>query len=549
MNKQIRDKIHEAHQLRLNINEFKNYNNISELLRIKLKEHSGNLYLKYYDDSGNTISYTYSVFFQRVKILKKILYDNGISYEDRIATYTHNYPDTVALYFALWSIGATVIPVNVNEEPSQIKYILNNSDAKIIFTVKQYSEKITDIAGSVKTICFENLDFNEHSPEEVFPEESFSGDTEGLIVYTSGTTGNPKGVVLTQKNLLIDAKYITEWHKLLSGDVLFCVLPIHHVNGIVVTLLTPMYSGGTVILSRKFHVNSFFNIIEKEKVKVVSVVPTILQYLLHSDETSDKFNLNSFSHIICGAGPLTSELARYFENKFHLRIIHGYGLSETTCYSCFIPVDLPEAEHKKWQNEFGFPSIGIPLKCNEMDIQNENGISMKERERGEIVIRGHNIMKYYFQNDEANEISFKNGWFRSGDEGFFIFDENGDKYFFITGRIKELIIRGGVNISPFEVDEVLSSVRYVKSGITVGFENDWYGEEVGAVVILKNEFINENTDELRTLILGECTSKLPAYKCPKVILFAEDLPVTSTGKYQRNKLKYLFEEYRNIQFR
>lgn len=548
MNIEIRDKIHEAHQLKGNINEL-NHNNISELINTKLKENPDRIFLKYYDDSGDTIQYTYSVFFQRVKTLKKILRDNGIAYEDRIATYTHNYPDTVALYFASWSAGDTVVPVNVNEEPSRNKYILNNADVKIIFTLKQYSEKITDIAGSVKTICFENLDFNEHTSEEVYSGESFSIEAEGLIVYTSGTTGNPKGVVLTQKNLLTDAKHIAEWHKLISGDVLFCVLPIHHVNGIVVTLLTPMYSGGTVILSRKFHVNSFFNIIEKEKVKVVSVVPTILQYLLHSDEDSGKFNLNTISHIICGAGPLSSELARNFENKFHLRIIHGYGLSETTCYSCFIPVDLPEAEHEKWQNKFGFPSIGIPLKCNEMDIQNENGISMKERERGEIVIKGNNIMKYYFQNDEANEISFKNGWFRSGDEGFFIFDENGDKYFFITGRIKELIIRGGVNISPFEVDEVLSSVRYVKSGIAVGFENDWYGEEVGAVVILKNEFIKENSDELRTLILGECARKLPPYKRPKVILFAEDLPVTSTGKYQRNKLKYLFEEYRNIQSR
>jgi acyl-CoA synthetase (AMP-forming)/AMP-acid ligase II len=232
---------------------------------------------------------------------------------------------------------------------------------------------------------------------------------------------------------------------------------------------------------------------------------------------------------------------------FGLRIVHGYGLSETTCYSCYIPVDLEQAKHKKWQNEFGFPSIGIEIEPNEMDIQNDKGESLPEGERGEIVIRGHNVMKYYDSNPDANAKTFEFGWFRSGDEGFYKTDEQGRKYFFITGRIKELIIRGGVNIAPLEIDEVIMSIPEVKSGISVGFDNDWYGEEVGALVLLKDNV--SATEDLKEQIISMCRQKLPFYKTPKVIVFSDSIPVTSTGKYQRNKVKHLFEEFKTIQFK
>ena len=253
---------------------------------------------------------------------------------------------------------------------------------------------------------------------------------------------------------------------------------------------------------------------------------------------------NQFRHIICGAGPLTVKVAQNFEEKFDIPIIHGYGLSETTCYSCFIPADQPKEEHKKWMRDFGYPSIGIPVPANEMDIQDEQGNSVPEGERGEIVIRGVNVMKGYFNNREANESAFKNGWFRSGDEGFIKKDEKGNPYYFITGRLKELIIRGGINLAPLEIDEVINKAPGVKAGIAVGFENDWYGEEVGAYVELK-----EGAEQNEAVILDYCREHLPFLKSPKVVVFGEELPVTSTGKYQRLKVAHLFEEWSNVQFR
>jgi long-chain acyl-CoA synthetase len=310
-----------------------------------------------------------------------------------------------------------------------------------------------------------------------------------------------------------------------------------------------MYAGARLVLNQKFHTDKFFQRLADENVQIVSVVPTLLQYLCHDFEgKSGKVQkLPDFRHIICGAGPLTCELASKFESMCSLKIVHGYGLSETTCYSCYIPIDLPDDEHKKWLNDFGFPSIGIEIEPNEMDIHNDRGESLDENQRGEIVIRGHNVMKYYDQNAEANDKTFEFGWFRSGDEGFYLKDVHGRKYFFITGRIKELIIRGGINIAPLEIDEVLMAIPEVKAGIAVGFDNDWYGEEVGALILL-----NENvtpSDEKKLSIIKSCREKLPYYKTPKAVVFSDSIPVTSTGKYQRNKVKHLFSDFKTVQFK
>lgn len=555
MDEQIKKKIILAHSFHSNSdNKFYTesdrlikYKNIAELLNDRLSK-SDFEYIKYFDESSVT-TYTYKEFLSRVNNLANFLKSNSIKFEDRIATFSVNHVDTVILYFACWISGAVVMPVNISEDKNRIRYILENSGARMVFTRDEYLDKLNGtLTQDIKVISFDSLDYSEYN-ETFSPDQIPDWNTESMIVYTSGTTSNPKGVVLTQYNLMVDAHYIAQWHDIKENDTMMCVLPIHHVNGTVVTVVTTMYTGGRLILNKKFSTENFLKRISEEKVKIVSVVPTLLQFMIHSNENARDYDLKHFSHIICGAGPLTCEIIRDFETKFGMRIVHGYGLSESTCYSCFIPYNLSESEHYKWQNEFGFPSIGIPINCNEMEIHSDSGITLNEGTRGEIVIRGHNIMKYYYNNDEVNLETFKHGWFRSGDEGFFKFDSNGRKYFFITGRIKELIIRGGVNISPLEIDEVISGINCVKAGIAVGFENDWYGDEIGALVILKNEFLNFDKDELKRHIIKECRKKLPFVKSPKVIEFTDIIPVTSTGKYQRNKAKHLFKDYKKIQFR
>ncbi|MDR9418748.1 class I adenylate-forming enzyme family protein [Gracilimonas sp.] len=511
---------------------------------------SGKVYLTYRDAEHNRTDVSYREFYKYVLNTARFYQSKGLQQGDKIATISHNHWHTVVQYFAAWFCGLVVVPVNLGEDDNRIAYILENAEVKLALVRDEYTGRIQSIIN--KEIALSEVEvvgcdddvacFSEK--DGVLDDPKVDLESEALIVFTSGTTGSPKGVVLTQRNLLEDARTISQWHNIDGQTKMMCVLPIHHVNGTVVTMITPFYAGGSTVLNQKFSASHFFEAVENEGVHVVSVVPTLLQYLTNYYADKEAPGISHFRHIICGAGPLTVQVVQNFEEKFDIPIIHGYGLSETTCYSCFIPVDQPREEHYKWMRDFGYPSIGIPVPANEMDIQDEQGNSVPEGERGEIVIRGVNVMKEYFNNREANESAFKNGWFRSGDEGFIKKDEEGNPYFFITGRLKELIIRGGINLAPLEIDEVINKAPGVKAGIAVGFENDWYGEEVGAYVQLKEE-----AKEDKQAILDYCQKHLPFSKAPKVVVVGEELPVTSTGKYQRLKVAHLFEEWKKVQFK
>lgn len=531
------------------------YRSIIELLEQQAGKYDQKPFLIFFNDDGSRMELSYTEFHEEVCRCANFLIASGVAPGDRIATVAFNHSDTVIQYFAAFAAGAVVVPVNVGEDDRRISYILENSGCRLAFVRDQYLKRITALlphAPSLKTIVqvgkrsdpalpHYQTDILRFSTRIQSPAAPNLHD-EALIVYTSGTTGLPKGVVLDQYNLLVDAMAIAEWHHLGDDQRLMCVLPIHHVNGLVVTLMTPLYAGGSVVLNQKFHVEKFFERISSEEVHVVSVVPTLLQFLLHARPNLELYKLGHLRHVICGAGPLTVELALKFEHQFLIPVVHGYGLSETTCYSCFLPIDLPRGEHKKWMSAHGFPSIGVPLPVNEMAIHNDRGEDLQEGVKGEIVIRGHNVMKGYYDSAEANESAFTHGWFRSGDEGFFQYDEQGRKFFFITGRIKELIIRGGVNISPFEIDEVLMNMPGVRAGIAVGFENDWYGEEVGAYVVQK-----EGMALTEESVLTYCRKHLPFAKSPKAVVFGDEVPATSTGKYQRSKCRHLFAQWKEVQ--
>ncbi len=544
--KNLEDKIVHARSLSIPIPELGA--NIVQLLKRGIGNDA--VFLIYRDSNGNRAQLTYREFYEAVLNTSRFFQLKGLKAGDKIATISHNHWHTVIQYFAAWFCGLVVVPVNLSEDDQRIEYILKNAGVKLALVRDEYVSRLKNIVlenpelSSLQLVeCGEAPD-SFSSEEGELRESDVDSEADALIVFTSGTTGNPKGVVLSQQNLLEDARSISEWHDIDSETRMMCVLPIHHVNGTVVTLMTPFFVGGSVVLNQKFQVDQFFPVIEEEQVNIVSVVPTLLQYLTGFYDDKEVPVLPEFSHIICGAGPLTVNVAKNFEDRFRKRIVHGYGLSETTCYSCFLPLDVKEDEHKKWMRDFGYPSIGVAIPANEMAIHDQSGNPVSEGERGEIVIRGVNVMKGYFNNKEANENAFTFGWFRSGDEGFYIKDEMGRAYFFITGRIKELIIRGGINFAPLEIDEIINKAPGVKAGIAVGFENDWYGEEVGAYVQLK-----EGQVENKQAILDYCKESLPHAKTPKVVVFGNDIPVTSTGKYQRRKVAHLFSEWKEVQFR
>ncbi len=537
------------------------YRNIGAVLSEQALASPDKNYLTYCDDDGVITRWSYAEFRNAALRLAGVMRSEmHVEVGDRIATLSINDPRTVFIYFAAWLIGAVVVPINCSEDDDRANFILNNALVKVLYIASDQVARLRrDDAGGLHAAAG-GIVPPEYLVEIDAPGGAFdsmvdskpllkalptvTADCECLIVYTSGTTGAPKGVVLEQQNLMADAQSIAEWHRLGPDDRAMCVLPIHHVNGTVVTLVTPMFTGGSVVLQRRFHAGDFWRTISSERCTWVSVVPTVLAFLCERKEDLSSFDLTAFRHIICGAGPLTVELAHRFEQAFGVRVVHGYGLSETTCYSCFLPIDLAPKEYNHWMFECGFPSIGCAISANEMAIHNSDGVALPPDARGEIVARGYNVMRCYFKRPDANLEAFAHEWFRTGDEGFFRRGPDRRDYYFITGRLKELFIRGGINYSPFDIDEVLNAIPGVKAAMAVGFENNFYGEEIGAYVQLEDGSTLSADD-----ILDACRKDLPYAKSPKVVLFGSDFPVTSTGKYQRNKLKPLFARWKNSQFR
>lgn len=570
------------------------FTNIRQVLSLHAKTAPNAPYLIHFDGDGNREELNYIEFNARVHQVANFMHDDlDIQRGDRVATIAHNHSDTVLIYFACWIIGATVVPQNIAEDDRRMAFILRNSESKVCFVRGDYLERAQAIiegdeadglgASNIQQIVQvggepvgDRMQFHEEVRNRPMsylgddaPKASDTGerpytsatptlDDEALLVYTSGTTGAPKGVVLTQYNLMVDAMGISQWQGITGNQRLMCVLPIHHVNGIVVTLITPLYAGASTVLNRAFSVSSFWERVTAERVNIVSVVPTLLQFLLeYAREQVAQGNtifgagitrrdVTHFRHFVCGAGTLAMSLARDFEDMLGFPILHGYGLSETTCYSCYLPISLTWDEHRHWLVDYGYPSIGCPIEPNEMAIFDAEGRGQQlgPGERGEICVRGHNVMKHYYQRPDANAETFKFGWFRSGDEGFYEVDAVGRPFFFITGRIKELINRGGVKFSPFDIEEVLLEIPGVKVGLAVGFQNAYYGEEVGAYVVLQ-----DHATLSAEAILDHCRSRLTFEKSPKVVVFGTEIPITSTGKYQRLKLQPLFAEWAQVQFR
>ncbi len=573
------------------------FRNIRDALGLHAKTASSKTYLIGYDQDGTRIELSYGDFTAKAHQVANLLYDDlKIKRGERVVIIGHNHVDVVIIYMACWIVGATVAPQNVAEDDKRIAFILRNSGARLAFVLGDYIERsehiikggngddgelgapniegVIQVGGTPRDGYLQFYDVVKNRPITYLGDESGakSGDVsllagnenaptledEALLVYTSGTTGTPKGVVLTQYNLLVDAQGIAQWHPITGNQRLMCVLPIHHVNGIVMTLITPMTVGASTVLNHRFSVKTFWERIAKERVQIVSAVPTLLQFLLDEAKQNikngdtlygngiNRLDLKPFRYVICGAGTLPIQLAKDFENTFGFKVIHGYGLSETTCFSCFLPPNLAWDEHQLWMQDYGYPSIGCAIAPNEMAIFHPDGEGQRlaAGQRGEICVRGHNVMQGYYNRPDANRETFKFGWFRTGDEGFYEEDAQGRHFFFISGRIKELINRGGVKFSPFDIEEVLLSIEGVKVGLAIGFENDYYGDEVGAYIVL-----DEGASLSEEEIIAKAREQLTFEKSPKVVVFGTEIPVTSTGKWQRLRLRDLFLDHKGTQFR
>ena len=421
--------------------------------------------------------------------------------------------------------GYCVNPVNLLSSPDQMRYVLDHSDSALVFASPDWTQKVRDV---VKGIA-RPIEVVEVDPDaERLPGEDASlrapqrgdgpePDDLALLMYTSGTTGTPKGVMLTHANLAANAHIISAEHRLGPDDRVTAVLPLYHINAFAVTMLAPLAHGGSLAMPPRFSAGKFWEMAARHECTWINVVPTIVSYLLEG-ATPPRESMARIRFCRSASAPLPPDHLIAFQDKFGISVIETMGLTETVAPAFSNPF---ERERRK------VGAVGLPSGC-EARVVDEKGVEVADGTPGEIVIRGPQVTPGYYKNAAATASAFfPDGWFRSGDVGV----RDRDGFFFITGRIKELIIKGGENIAPREIDEVLLRHPAVLDAAAVGVPDKHYGQEIMACVIPR-EGVSCTEEDLRAF----CVEHLGRYKTPKVIHFVKELPRGPSGKVQRLKL-------------
>jgi long-chain acyl-CoA synthetase len=452
-----------------------------------------------------------------------LLRSKGVEPGDRVGIMLPNVPYFPVVYYGVLRLGAVVVPMNVLLKGREVEFYLKDPEAKVLFAWHDFAEAAEQGADGTdaEVVLVKPGEFEDMvgSADAVTDVADRSGDDAAVILYTSGTTGTPKGAELTHDNLVSNVETILETLIQIQGDdVVLGALPLFHSFGQTCGLNSCIAAGGTLTLIPRFDPDKAFEIIERDRVTIFEGVPTMYVAMLHGDN-ADSADTSCLRLCVSGGSAMPGEVLRAFEDKFGCKILEGYGLSETSPVASF---NHPDRERK-------VGSIGTPIAGVEMRVVDDDGNEVSQGDVGEIAIRGPNVMKGYWRKDDATaEVMDDDGWFRTGDMAKV--DEDG--YFFIVDRKKELIIRGGYNVYPREVEEALYGHPAVQEVAVVGVPDDRLGEEVGAAVVLKSGE-DVSTDELRDYVKGEVAN----YKYPRKIWLVDELPKGPTGKILKREVE------------
>ncbi|HEV2914560.1 MAG TPA: long-chain fatty acid--CoA ligase [Pyrinomonadaceae bacterium] len=468
--------------------------------------------------------YTYAEFDRAVNRAAHLLASRGVRKGDHVALLMPNSPEYIIAYFACFKLGAIAGPVNSLLKPQELSYVIAHAEAKAIVLHTEFRQRIEAIRHELPDlqhiIGFDDearstAEFRGVGPPASSPVER---DDDAIIIYTSGTTGKPKGCLLTHGNLIANARQITRWLGFTESDRLLTLMPLFHMNAVSVTTMSPLYAGASTVVSQKFSASRFWQIISDYGVTSFGSVATMLARLLsaYPEGVPPGLKTGQLRFAMCGSAPVPAEILRRFEETFKCLVIEGYGLSESTCRSTFNP---PDARRRPG-------SCGMPIG-NEMKVIDEEGGEVPVGELGEIVLRGENILKGYYKNPSATGEAFRHGWFHTGDIGYR--DEDG--FYYIVDRKSDMIIRGGENIYPREIDEILYSHPAVASAATIGVPDPVYGEEVAAFVVLK-----EDAQVTQEELISFCRERLADYKCPRSVRLVAEIPKGPTGKLLKREL-------------
>lgn len=459
--------------------------------------------------SDATGSLTNADLLHHVAAAAEHLLDLGVGPADVVALKLTNRIEFVVLLFAAWRVGATVTPVNPSLTDAEVARQLDDANARLLVVEEEPATEST-----IATLAVDNL---RRMPQHAIPAAEVPEDALALLIYTSGTTGVPKGVMLDHANL----QAMVEMGRLGLGvgadDHCLLILPLFHVNGIVVSVLLPLATGASVVIASRFKPHTFFDLVEAERPTYFSAVPTIYAMLaarpaeLAPDTSSVRF-------AICGAAPASAELLERFENRYGFPLIEGYGLSEATCGSTINPVGGPRRAG----------TVGVPFPGQDVRIVDPDGVEVPRGTAGEVVVRGANVMRGYLGRPEETARVVVDGWLHTGDVG----QLDADGYLTLVGRSKDMIIRGGENIYPKEIEDVLSAHPAVLEAAVIGVPDPVWGEVVVAYVEAAPGH-DIDTDDLKR----HCAAELSGYKRPVAFHVLDALPRNAVGKIAKPVLR------------
>ncbi|MBC7929394.1 MAG: long-chain-fatty-acid--CoA ligase [Rubrivivax sp.] len=475
--------------------------------------------------------FTYTQFDAAVSRAANMLSAHGVRKGDVVSLLMPNSADYVIAYFACFYLGALAGPVNSLLKPEELAYVIGNSEAKLLLYNTEFAPQVEEIRSDLpalkRSVIFD--DESEATRDFADAPEGWRGavidsEDEAIIIYTSGTTGKPKGCLLTHANLLANARQIVEWLDFTEDDRLLTIMPLFHMNAVSVTTMSALYAAGSTVVSPRFSASRFWQIVNDYQITSFGSVATMLSMLLatYPEGVPAGLSTEQLRFAMCGSAPVPAEVLRRFEETFGCLVIEGYGLSESTCRSSFNPPDASRRAGSCGQ------SIG-----NEMRIVDEEDEEVPVGAEGEIVMRGENIFKAYFRNEEATRRAFRGGWFHTGDVGY----RDADGFFYIIDRKSDMIIRGGENIYPREIDELLYKHPSVAEAAAFGVPDELYGEEVAAFVVLK-----AGRKAREEEIVAYCQEHLADFKCPKTVHVVASLPKGPTGKVLKRELARMFKE-------
>jgi long-chain acyl-CoA synthetase len=468
---------------------------------------------------------TYGELRQASRELTAFLIGRGLSKGDKVALMLHNGYQAARLLLGVMYGGFTVAPLNLLSQRSQLAYVLEHSDTRLVVTSAELEPRVREALrdGAQVDVVVIDPDATSALRGAVIAAGALPAvgeDDDSLLMYTSGTTGVPKGVLHTHRSVVAGGEYTTAAHRLSRTDRVLCALPLYHINGQIVTCVAPLVHGGSVVMPQRFSVSNYWALVSEHRCTWINVVPTIIAYLLNAPDPKESgVDLTRVKFCRSASAPLPPELHRAFEARFGISIIETFGMTETNA-PCFTN------PYEQAARRLGSPGQAFGNEARVIDPA--TGASLPAGVAGEIAVRGDNVMKCYYKDpDNTARTLAEDGWMRSGDLGYL----DGDGFVFVTGRIKELIIKGGENIAPREIDEALLKHPAVLEAAAVGIPDATYGQEIMACVVLKPRSAC-TVDELTEFSITE----LGRYKTPKVIRIVDALPKGPSGKVQRLKL-------------